>query len=269
MTEVDEQHLTISGYQELQTIAKHYKATFPELLTEIYAPEKFRFRFTNTERTNASFHAFAEGLFGPGASERIFVPPPQTPDYLLRPFEDCPAWKKNEESKDNPQSEEAKFIKSADYQQMVRDVSTRLGFRFALSDEQIDTIWDMCRFEQAWTVDKVSTWCAAFTRDQVDLLEYKEDIKYYYKSGYGRELNSKIPCELFKDLLNFFKSQSDPNVAAYFSHSDMINTFLVALKAFKDERELKADNLNQMRRRLWKTSRLSPFAANIVAVKYK
>lgn len=269
ITSSESEFLTIQGYQDMQTNAKYYKNLFSELLTNIYTPEKFKFRYTNTERTNSSYHAFIDGLFGPGSNERISIPPPPNPDYLLRPYESCKAWKNNDQTRANPNSEVAKFINSAEYQQMLRDVSTRLGFKYALDADQINTIWDLCRYEQAWNIVKLSPWCVAFTKDQVDLLEYKEDLQLYYKSGYGRPINSRIPCELMKDLLNHFQSDTGPNVIAYFSHDDMINTMLVALRSYKDAQPLRADNFNFMRRRLWKSSELNPFAANIVAAKYK
>ena len=33
--------------------------------------------------------------------------------------------------------------------------------------EQIDTIWDMCRYEQAWHVDRSSAWCAVSLKKDV------------------------------------------------------------------------------------------------------
>lgn len=50
----------------------------------IYTPEKFRFRHTHTQRTEASYKAFVEGLFGEGASEHVQVAPKTSPDLLLK-----------------------------------------------------------------------------------------------------------------------------------------------------------------------------------------
>lgn len=268
ITESEEQYLTLQGYQELQYNARHYQQAFPRLLNNIYTPEHYKFRYTDTERTNTSYRAFVAGLFGHNAADRISIPPIPVPDTLLKPYDQCSTWKNNDQDANNPNSEVAKFLKSSEFQKLIGDVSKRLGFKYSLDANQIETIWDMCRYEQAWSITNLSPWCIAFTPRQVTLLEYKEDLKYYYKAGYGRMLNSKIPCELFKDLITHFDSTANPKVAAYFSHSDLINTFVVALKAFKDDSPLRADNFDAMKNRKWQTSKIDPFAANIIAVKY-
>lgn len=54
-------------------------------MENIYDPEKFLFRYTNTQRTEASYKAFVEGLFGENAYQHIQVPAPlQNNDTLLR-----------------------------------------------------------------------------------------------------------------------------------------------------------------------------------------
>lgn len=46
-----------------------------------------------------------------------------------------------------------------------------------------------------------SKWCAIFTVEDLMILEYGQDLKSYYKSGYGRELeNKRLGCPIFKDL---------------------------------------------------------------------
>lgn len=58
--------------------------SFPSILENIYDRNKFQFRYTNTQRTEASYKAFVEGLFGPNAHEHINVQPPPSNDTLLR-----------------------------------------------------------------------------------------------------------------------------------------------------------------------------------------
>lgn len=72
----------------------------------------------------------------------------------------CAAWKKNSENNNNVDSEVFKFEESQEYQKMLTDVSTRLGYKFPLSAKQIKNIFDMCRYEQAWYLDRPSAWCA-------------------------------------------------------------------------------------------------------------
>lgn len=76
--------LTAQGWNELKFMAIRYQRTFPNIWENIYDRQKFLFRYTNTQRTEASFKAYVEGLFGPNAHEHIRVEPPPINDTLLR-----------------------------------------------------------------------------------------------------------------------------------------------------------------------------------------
>lgn len=46
-----------------------------------------------------------------------------------------------------------------------------------------------------------SKWCSIFTEEDLVILEYGQDLKSYYKSGYGREIqNKKLGCPILRDL---------------------------------------------------------------------
>lgn len=51
----------------------------------------------------------------------------------------------------------------------------------------------------------------AFTQNQVKILEYLEDLKYYYKTGYGLDINTKIGCPPIKDMIEKFTKKIDTN----------------------------------------------------------
>lgn len=76
--------LTTQGWNELKFLAIRYQKTFPQIMASTYEREKFSFRYTNTQRTEASFKAFVEGLFGARAHEWVRVDPPAVNDTLLR-----------------------------------------------------------------------------------------------------------------------------------------------------------------------------------------
>ena len=42
---------------------------------------------------------------------------------------------------------------------MLAHVSSRLGFKYPLDKAQVKTIWDMCRYDVAWNLDRASAWC--------------------------------------------------------------------------------------------------------------
>lgn len=72
----------------------------------------------------------------------------------------CPAFAKNVEATHSADSEFTKFKEGPLYQKVLSDVSLRLGFKFTLKSTEIDAIFDACRYEQAWTLDRASTWCS-------------------------------------------------------------------------------------------------------------
>lgn len=67
ITDIYDNYLTTQGWDDLKLLAKHYQSIFPEIIGSTYKAEKFQFRYTNTQRTQASFKGFVEGLFGAGA----------------------------------------------------------------------------------------------------------------------------------------------------------------------------------------------------------
>lgn len=150
----------------------------------------------------------------------------------------------------------------------MNDVSARLGYKFPLKMNQITDMFDMCRYDQAWNLEKPSAWCAAFTPTQVDALEYLEDISKYYKSGFGRESNSRISCSAVNDMLHNLDSENLPKATVYFAHSKSILLLLTALEAAKDSDSLRADNYHSMQDRKWRGSKITPFASNVAAIKY-
>lgn len=129
-------------------------------------------------------------------------------------------------------------------------------------------MFDICRYEQAWRVDRTSAWCGVFLPEHVTVLEYAEDLKYYYGSGYGFEENTRFNCRAVKDMVERLSNPSSPHAIAYFAHSTGLQTLLAALGVNKDDVALRADNADEMASRRWRVSQLGPFAGNFVAVKF-
>lgn len=269
ITDVYDNFLTTQGWNDLKLLAKHYQSIFPEIIGSTYEAEKFQFRYTNTQRTQASFKGFVEGLFGAGADTKIIVPNPPENDTLLRPYDVCEIWQEQNDKKDEPDSEIVKFQTSEIFLKMLKGISQRLGFSEVLSFSEVEVIYDMCRYEEAWFINKTSPWCSTFTAEHVKILEYSEDLNYYYKSGYGSSLNQRVPCEAISDMIKNLNSTSNPSTVAYFTHSTMIQMFLSSLGVGKDEKALRADNFSEMSDRKWRTSLLGPFTGNLAAVKYE
>lgn len=116
----------------------------------------------------------------------------------------------------------------------------------------------------------ISCFIQLLTPSQVHIIEYLEDLNYFYKSSHGSKLNKNVKCFAMKDMLERLSSDDGPKTTVYFSHSAAVQLLLTSLGALKDDVDLKAENFAQMAAtRKWKTSTVSPFAANIGIVRYK
>ena len=73
------------------------------------------------------------------------------------------------------------------------------------STDSVNDIYEMCKFDKAWKVENISPWCAAFSKDELRVLEYLEDLNYYYFSGPGCDINTKIGCPMIKELFKHFQ----------------------------------------------------------------
>lgn len=262
-------YLTVQGWNDLKYMAIDFQRSFQNLIEPRYSSEKFKFGYTNLQRTEASYKAFIEGLFGPGADGIVRTDPERNGSILLRPYEFCPEFEKHEARAKDNSSEYAKFMLTPVYKKTLEEISIRLGYKYTMSPKQVDTIWDMCRYDQAWYLQDDSPWCAAFTHEHVNVLEYAEDLKYYYKASYGSPLSKNMMCAAVKDMVMNMRSEDNPKVIAYFSHASAIQLFLTALGYAKDNDALRADNYGNMKYRKFRASVVSPFASNIAVVKYE
>lgn len=84
ITENIAEYLTVAGWIELESIARRYQSAFPTLLPSTYDRSKYLFQHTDTQRTQGSFRAFADGLFGYNGYKNVVPEPIPVRDLLLR-----------------------------------------------------------------------------------------------------------------------------------------------------------------------------------------
>ena len=268
-------YLTEQGEKDLRSLGMRFRDYFPQLLQPDSADaltKKYKFRSTDTQRTILSMERFIEGLFGNVTIDNKEVVPISS-DTLLKIYKTCKAWiaGKNNSSIN---AEVDAFVNSPRYNKIISDVSKRLGFQDNLTLDDIMDMYTACSYEKAWQVDKVSPWCAVFAQDELKVFQYENDLHYYYHSGYGREMSSRIGCPPLRDMFNRFSKlengdSSEPLGVFYFSHSSALQLLLTSMKIAEDSIPLKASNFEDMGNRKWNISQMIPFAANLAAVFYK
>ena len=265
ITSEKDEWLTVQGWNDLQLLAKHYKSQYPTLFPA-YSSDKYVFRHTNTQRTEASYKAFVEGLFGEGAYQSLPAVTIPENDYLLRPFDQCSYWNDQVVALDKSSSELTKFEEGTIYTQMAKDISTKLGYSSALKSNRIKWMFEMCFYEKAWNLDQESPWCTLFTKNEALIFEYAKDIEEWNLGGSATTLNKRLPCELVQDFIN--KIENGPMVTAYFAHSTTIQLFLTGLGYAHLDTPLRADNMEANANRVWYTSKICPLTSNVAIVRY-
>lgn len=265
--------LTPQGVEDMKLLARRLQSNFPELLqpnVSSITPANYKFRATEARD---SMMSFMEGLFG----SRFAVLPEESSlnDTLLTAYKTCGIWNNEENEGSFENMERSRFDNGPEFQNLVKNVSRRLGFLYNISTDLIDAIYDACRYQKAWSVTELSPWCAAFNKEELRILEYREDLDYYYKAGYGRDINTRLGCPLLHDMMRHFwniahdKMSGEPAGIFYFSDIVSLQNLLTTMGINEDQKQLTAYNYKAMAKRQWRTSIISPFAANLVAVFYK
>lgn len=165
------------------------------------------------------------------------------------------------------------FEEGPEYTEMLTQVNRKLGFFDAnqLNSRDVRTVWDFCKFEQGWNSATPSPWCAAFSVANHAVIDYLEDLDYYYDMGYGGDvpLFANMNCLVMQDLLRFLESNdaSDHLARLYSSHSRALQLFLVTLGVFNEDTPLTRHNYAQQEARQWRSGFIAPMASNFVVVR--
>uniref|UniRef100_G3UM94 Multiple inositol polyphosphate phosphatase 1 n=1 Tax=Loxodonta africana TaxID=9785 RepID=G3UM94_LOXAF len=159
--------------------------------------------------------------------------------------------------KTRPEMEDIKQKVAANLQVPVKDLYTDL----------IQVAFSTCSFDLPIKGIK-PPWCDVFDIDDAKILEYLNDLKQYWKRGYGCTINSWPSCILFEDILKQRSHQISFPVILQFGHAETL-PLLSLMGYFKDKKEpLTAYSYKEQT--LWKfrSSHIVPYASNLVFLLY-
>nr|XP_046258383.1 multiple inositol polyphosphate phosphatase 1-like [Scatophagus argus] len=198
-------------------------------------------------------------------------------DALMRFFDQCTRFVQEVDNNPSALSEMDKFKQGPEMRRVQEKIADRLRVQYSLiTDEMAEAAFYLCAYEFAIkTVN--SPWCQLFDVVDAQVMEYANDLKQFWKRGYGYDINSKSSCILFHDVFSRLDKAASENksgqkvsetVTVQIGHAETILPLLTLLGFFKDSNVPTSTNYATQTQRSFRTSRMLPYAANFLLVLY-
>ncbi|XP_011738486.2 multiple inositol polyphosphate phosphatase 1 isoform X5 [Macaca nemestrina] len=198
--------LVEKGRQDMRQLALRLASLFPALFSrENYG--RLRLITSSKHRCVDSGAAFLQGLwqhYHPGLPPPDVADmecgPPRVNDKLMRFFDHCEKFLTEVEKNATALYHVEAFKTGPEMQNILKKVAATLQVPVNdLNADLIQVAFFTCSFDLAIKGVK-SPWCDVFDIDDAKVLEYLNDLKQYWKRGYGYTINSRSSCTLFQDI---------------------------------------------------------------------
>nr|XP_020012307.1 multiple inositol polyphosphate phosphatase 1 isoform X3 [Castor canadensis] len=203
--------------------------------------------------------------------------PPRINDKLMRFFDHCEKFLTEVERNVTALHHVEAFKAGPEMQNILKKVAATLQVPVNdLNADLIQVAFFTCSFDLAIRGVK-SPWCDIFDIDDAKVLEYLNDLKQYWKRGYGYAINSRSSCSLFQDIFQHLdkaveqKQRSQPvssPVILQFGHAETLLPLLSLMGYFKDKEPLTAYNYEEQVYRKFRSGHIVPYASNLIFVLY-
>uniref|UniRef100_A0AAA9T2T3 Multiple inositol polyphosphate phosphatase 1 n=1 Tax=Bos taurus TaxID=9913 RepID=A0AAA9T2T3_BOVIN len=198
--------LVEKGRQDMRQLALRLASLFPALFSrENYG--RLQLVTSSKHRCVDSGAAFLQGLwqhYHPGLPPPDIADmecgPPRINDKLMRFFDHCEKFLTQVERNATALYHVEAFKTGPEMQNILKKVADILQVPVNnLNADLIQVAFFTCSFDLAIKGVK-SPWCDVFDIDDAKVLEYLNDLKQYWKRGYGYSINSRSSCTLFQDI---------------------------------------------------------------------
>lgn len=127
-------------------------------------------------------------------------------DFLLRFFDICLKYIIRVKENKSVFYEFKVFKYGEEMRNVLEKVIRKLNFKFSVFlEDYIVGMYIVCMFEVV-VYDKENIWCELFEEEDLLVLDYLFDLKYYWKWGYGYFIIYKIGCFLLERIVIFLKN---------------------------------------------------------------
>ncbi|NXE42816.1 MINP1 phosphatase, partial [Ptilorrhoa leucosticta] len=259
--------LAPQGRRDMELLARRMAARFPALFA---ARRRLALASSSKHRCLQSGAAFRRGL-GPTldfGGDEVEV---EVNDSLMRFFDHCAKFVALVEENDAAMCQVNAFKEGPEMKKVLEKVASAL----CLPVEELNAGKEFLL--QLAIKNVTSPWCSLFSEEDAKVLEYLNDLKQYWKRGYGYDINSRSSCILFQDIFQHLdkaveESKSSKPISSplivQVGHAETLQPLLALMGYFKDDEPLLANNYARHAQRKFRSGRIVPYAANLVFVLY-
>ncbi|XP_027220523.2 multiple inositol polyphosphate phosphatase 1 isoform X2 [Penaeus vannamei] len=244
-----------TGRVEMKELGARVREALPHFFKEGVLEHNVSIWSTNTDRTKETAKVFLEGFSPSQNLEKNIVV--KEHDRIMEFHEIC--HKYNEKIFNGSHIPAfLKFLKGPELLSVVGSVSERI----AVPVERLHVVlmYNACRYYKVMEPLKHSAWCAVFSRKDMEVMEFGEDLFVYHDHGYALDITYEQACPAVQDLLQRFRYQSDSSVF-YFTHLETVVKVMTRFGFFNDSKPLTWNAMDSRRR--WRTSDFGGFGSNI------
>ncbi|NXW00526.1 MINP1 phosphatase, partial [Fregetta grallaria] len=263
--------LAPQGRRDMEHLARRLAARFPALFA---ARRRLVLASSSKHRCRQSGAAFRRGLGPSLGGDEVEV---EVNDSLMRFFDRCAKFVALVEENEAAMCQVNAFKEGPEMKKVLEKVASALCLPAEeLNADLVQVAFLTCSYELA-IKNVTSPWCSLFSEEDAKVLEYLNDLKQYWKRGYGYDINSRSSCILFQDIFQHLdkaveESKSSKPISSplivQVGHAETLQPLLALMGFFKDDEPLKANNYVRQTHRKFRTGRIVPYAANLVFVLY-
>ncbi|KAK4821199.1 hypothetical protein QYF61_015767 [Mycteria americana] len=188
--------LAPQGRRDMEHLARRLAARFPALFA---ARRRLVLASSSKHRCLQSGAAFRRGL-GPSLSLGRDEVEVEVNDSLMRFFDHCAKFVALVEENDAAMCQVNAFKEGPEMRMVLEKVASALCLPVEeLNADLVQVAFLTCSYELA-IKNVTSPWCSLFSEEDAKVLEYLNDLKQYWKRGYGYDINSRSSCILFQDI---------------------------------------------------------------------
>jgi len=276
MAPTEEKLLSESGHLEASEMGKRWKQRMPNFLGD---ENNVQSRASYKSRTIETGNSFLEGLELP-QNTRVDN---SKSIYYKNEF-GCERYVQEVYDNDNMTDAEAvKFTQSQAWADMIEGVSQRTGVKVTPAEARL--AHKMCKYQLAWEPERYTNanyttaefppWCNIFSKEDMALWEFENDLEAHYGSGPAFEITTMATHQLFSEIYGLIDAHSfggqRPNASAVFTfgHSGGIKPIINAFEIFRDDWNLTAEDWGtEQQEHKWKISDIATFASNMGIILY-